>query len=856
MARLLQATTFVRNLDEAELRKRVPLQSGLNFVGCPNCQQGRQENQLDWSPERWDEVACRYCKHRYPSDRYPMDRAVTVKNPRGELQRYPYWENAQRYRFFFAARRDDHAREYLAARTRDLALLYVATGEKAHARRAAVLLDQFAQVFPGWCYHFDYPFRQKEIYDGNVRPEQFRRGYRTARWTWWAYSDIPHQLVEAYDWIRPSGVLAELTKSQGVDVARRIEVDLFRNAAEQVLANQDESSNMDPTAWRALIVVGRVIGEPRYTHEVIRRLRQLVETRFFYDGSWCEGAPSYGSQTLGGLVGVLALLRGYSDPPGYKAADGRRLDNLDLDAAFPVLTRARIALARLRLPDGRPVPVHDTWRSDRVRARSSREGRAESFLLPALGHAGLSGGEGPTRTEFHLTWSGGYGHDHADNLSLLVFGRGRELLSDLGYTHTAYRAWTLATAAHNTVVIDGLSQAFGSVRAPSDGSLRYFDASGPHVQVVSVDGTRGYPRLAKTYRRTLVVVDAGKGRHYAADLFEVEGGRVHDYFLHGDADHSTTIATDLTCEPLATLLPDGFNWKPTRNEGETGRAREPHYAYGFLRNLKAGAAPADKPLPVTFRVSDDATSTAPALRATLFPEAGSTLILGENPAVSRAHENDADLDKFSRSFLTLRHTTTDGRSRFAAVLEPYGTSPFLDSVERLSLPGAALVLRLRIGDRTDFIVCDAPGPVSIPDAPRGLSFAGSVGVLSLRGDTIEHAFALGQGGWSRGDDSIRAQGPQSLPLRGVEQGTLILAGAGNDALPTANRVVRLLTADGWVYPYTVLAAERQGETVRLQVAEGPGFTFDAPAERLELTAFPQRTHRGPVRVEWNTPAVR
>jgi len=146
--------------------------------------------------------------------------------------------------------------------------------------------------------------------------------------------------------------------------------------------------------------------------------------------------------------------------------------------------------------------------------------------------------------------------------------------------------------------------------------------------------------------------------------------------------------------------------------------------------------------------------------------------------------------------------------------------------------------------------------VSIPDAPRGLSFAGSVGVLSLRGDTIEHAFALGQGGWSRGDDSIRAQGPQSLPLRGVEQGTLILAGAGNDALPTANRVVRLLTADGWVYPYTVLAAERQGETVRLQVAEGPGFTFDAPAERLELTAFPQRTHRGPVRVEWNTPAVR
>ena len=36
--------------------------------------------------------------------------------------------------------------------------------------------------------------------------------------------------------------------------------------------------------------------------------------------------------------------------------------------------------------------------------------------------------------------------------------------------------------------------------------------------------------------RTLVVVDAGAGRRYAVDLFEVEGGRTHDYFLHGDAD--------------------------------------------------------------------------------------------------------------------------------------------------------------------------------------------------------------------------------------------------------------------------------------------------------------------------------
>ncbi len=84
-ARLLQATA---PMSEASTKprpaKQVPRQSGLNYVDCPNCDQGRQENQLEWSPgARWDEVSCRYCKHRYPDVKYPMDKAVTVQNPRG-----------------------------------------------------------------------------------------------------------------------------------------------------------------------------------------------------------------------------------------------------------------------------------------------------------------------------------------------------------------------------------------------------------------------------------------------------------------------------------------------------------------------------------------------------------------------------------------------------------------------------------------------------------------------------------------------------------------------------------------------------------------------------------------------------
>src|SRR5207302_370679 len=84
-----------------------------------------------------------------------------------------------------------------------------------------------------------------------------------------------------------------------------------------------------------------------------------------------------------------------------------------------------------------------------------------------------------------------------------------------------------------------------------------------------------------------VVVDAGEGRRYAVDLFEVQGGHTHDYFLHGDADAPSSVSADLKLEPMPTLLPPGFDWKPTQNEGESQRAAEPNYAYGFLRDLRS-----------------------------------------------------------------------------------------------------------------------------------------------------------------------------------------------------------------------------------------------------------------------------
>jgi Heparinase II/III-like protein len=837
-AELLAATAFVRGAAEAELVGLVPVQSGLHFVGCANCHHGAQEDQLVWSPERPGEVVCRYCGEVYPDAKYPLRAAVRVRTPRGGSATYPYWADPSGYRYFFPARRDDGARAYLAARAEDLAQLYAATGDAGAARRAALILDRFAEVFPGWCYHYDYPFRQKEIYSGVVPPSEFRPNFRTARWTWWAYLDVPIELVRAYEGIRGSGALEALSRERGLDVAARIRRDLFRSAADQVMANPETDTNMSPTAWRSLVEAGRALGDPRYGEEVRRRLGRFARTQFFYDGSWHESA-SYALQTVNGLNQVVGAFRGAEGGP----------------APSGLLGPAHAAVLRLWLPDGRLVPVGDTWTAPPPGgvgrwAAMSGAGAVPSgpaYLLPAHGRACVEAGRGAARTQFHLTWSGGYGHQHADNQSLLVFAHGREMLSDLGYTHSAYRVWATATAAHNTVVIDGRNQAPGSREAPSDGSLLRFARADPRVQVVATDGIRAYPGLARAYGRTLVVADAGRGRRYAVDLFRVEGGRTHDYFLHGDADRPASAAAEVDLAPLGSLLPAGFAWRAPRDEADgERRADEPHYTYGFLRELRGAEVPAGRPIAVRFR---DAERGAPGLRVTLVPEEDSQLILGRDPSIRRAHEDDAKLERYLRPFAALRRRAADGRSRFVSVLEPFAEAPFIDAVERLPTPGAELVLRIRMEDRVHVLVAGAAGPVSVPAEGAEATYQGDVGLLCLRGGSVEHAFALGRGGWRRGSYRLDGEAPGSASLRAVE-GRVFRLGGVEGGPPRSGEVVRVLTSDGWTYPYTVEAAEAEAGGLRIRVAEGPGLAFDAAAGRLRLTAFPQREHTGPVRVEW------
>lgn len=834
----------VMALDEGAMLAVIPQQSGLYFTDCPNCSAGLQEGQFQggkgapyepWSLAQPETMRCAYCGHQYPSEQYPMTGVLRVRNPRGELQEYPYWADAKGYRHYFAARIDYHRIRYMETAARNLARAYHLTGEAPYARRCALILQRFAAVYPGYCYHFDYPFREKVIYDGPVDPKDFRPGFRTARWTWWAYMDLPDQLIEAYDLIYESGELQRLSAEMGHDVAAEIE-GFFTMAAEQVLANKDDLGNMSPGMWADLIRAGRVLGRPEWVHECIGRLERFVDTGFFGDGTWKEGTPSYHAQVVGNLRSVLSAAKGYSDPAGYQhPGSGRRFDNLDLARDLPGVRRATESLERMRLPDGRYVPVHDTW----WRQKSAPLERSGPVLLPALGHGVLGGGEGSDQWQAHLTWSPGLGHQHWDGLSLLLFAQGQELLSDLGYTHSRDRAWTLPTVAHNTVVVDSRNQ----IADPTTfGSLRCFLAM-PDCQVLSVDNPSVYGDLVRTYRRTLLALTPPGASPVLVDLFEVTGGESHDYLLHGCADLPGTMTAmssgrALATQPLTTLLSAGTDFVEAANEGEAGLALESDYAYGYLRDLQEAMGA----LPQVVTVEHALAAAEARLRVHLLTEAGDQLVLGRNPAVRGANENDETLRDFWRPFALWRRR--GGQSVFAAVMELMPGAEAALGVRRLDWAEAELALELTAAGWRGLVLL-RPAGLQVSWDGRPVRAKAELGVVWSGGEGMGGAVVDGE--VSFGDASITAHEQQGVPLLAVDRSARTLTVAG-DLLPPDGTVVLLDHAGQRTSAFTVLQSERVAEGLRLTVAEDPGFTWDAAAQRAEFVCQPHQSFTGPHRV--------
>ena len=658
--------------------------------------------------------------------------------------------------------------------------------------------------------------------------------------------DVPSLLIEAYDLIATSGELERLSRETGKDVPEEIRR-FFILAVDGVLANREDFCNMSPVMWAQVIRAGRVLGRPDYIHTAVGRLDRLTTEQFFADGSWQEGAPSYHQQVVGALSNVFAAARGYSDPPGYTHPEtGKRFDNLDIEASFPTVAAARRFLELMRLPNGRYVPIHDTWSTNGGRPLEE----SKPFLLPALGHACLGHGAGDAQVQAHLTWSPGHGHLHYDGLSLLLFAHGKELLSDLGYTHTRQHAATLATAMHNTVLIDARNQSppRRALHLRAASILRTRDASCQIVSVENPEVTRNWRSVTSArwpwWRRkarpaTCLTCSKWKGVSTTTTSCTAVPTRAGD--ARRDGQPGTHSRPD---EPAAAR---GAVYAG-RHEGEGTRELA---TPGYVVRLSGGLSHAPFTRPGICQVSYTLPDNPVRLRVHLAVSAGDELVLGHGPAVRGARENDAKLAECRRAFSLLRRPGP--RSRFVSVIEPVKGTPAITGVRRAEIPGASEAIEIELaGGRRDLLLLDARNARGVWNG-RPLAATAEWALLRSRGNAILGA-TLVQGSLSWGDLKM-GSGPGSthrlLTVDRAERSFLV----EGHFRPDAGSVVTLDHAGKRISPYTVVSATEAGANTRLVVAEEPGFEWNAKTQTATFLFAPGGSFQGEHRIG-QTPVAR
>ncbi|MBM4112801.1 MAG: hypothetical protein FJ253_05410, partial [Phycisphaerae bacterium] len=597
-----------------------------------------------------------------------------------------------------------------------LAMLARVTNDRSHADRSAALLERFAEVIPRWPiwnpYHEEWSKRKPMPQDD---PVALRSEFAAGLWGLWIYFDLmmATPLAEAFSLLAPTGAIERLGAADAIQKM----FDLHLETQKKFGASPD-FSNMDSFQIQGYLDFGRLLRKPELVHEGARRLRAMYRTSFYPDGWWHEGSIGYHADLQNGLRELAEnALVGYSDPPGFKSSlDGERFDEVDLASLVRgPSARAESVMKRSVMPDGNYLAGHDTpWP-----LTTPRGGQAPyaSHLFGAFGQGSLISGSGDGLAIATMQWGKSGTHAHWDALNLNLWAKGTEAISETQYQplpkSNSTRAWHTSTAAHATVVVNGVSQSptgprgdrrrtrqaddaiegipdwrwrWGTQAAQDGGDLRLFATLSPDVQVMEADAPRAYDMATGVtmYRRTIALVRIDDQDSYVVDIFRVKGGERYDFMLHASLQLGQTLRVSVPLQPM---------------QGK---------AHSMIDGLRAGTT--DGPWLAAFTMDNGV-----SLITFMAPGAGTTVIEGRAPSMRRL--GDAP-------FVIARREGE--QTTFVAVHHAFqGSSPRVQGIELVPTECKDCVaFKVRVGDRTDTViscanresVCTLPGGVEM----RGL----------------------------------------------------------------------------------------------------------------------------------------
>jgi oligo-alginate lyase len=409
-------------------------------------------------------------------------------------------------------------------------ILFQVTGEERYAKAAREILLAYAGRYLSYTLHNTNG--QERVGGGRLTP----------------------QTLDESVWLIPVAQGADLIWDTLSEADRQTLAEkLFLPAARDViLPHQMGIHNIQCWKNSAVGLAGFLLGDQALIDAAIdnpdRGYRAQMAKGVQGDGAWFEGAWGYHFYTLSAL---------------WPLAEAARNNGIDLyGEPLKKMFEApiRLSMPDLMLPafnDSAETPVRNNlyelayarYRDPLYLAALEGSGRRGDYALwfgvdrlpaeapPALGsrnstesgYAILQSGSGPSATWLCLKYGPhGGGHGHPDKNNFILYANGRVLYPDPGtrpYGSPLHTEWDRVTLAHNTLVVDGKSQAPATGRSLAFGSDNGIDYAMTDAGNI-YEGVR-FVRTAVLLDRSLVLfIDRATADHeHTFDLVNHLAGR-------------------------------------------------------------------------------------------------------------------------------------------------------------------------------------------------------------------------------------------------------------------------------------------------------------------------------------------
>ena len=719
-------------------------------IGCPKCGLTIHEKfgTYSWLVDlrKPFKLTCPVDGSVYPDNDYVVDgdrKAPTASTGGTVIDNGYGWLNpANSERYWFVAHWNHRMwHRHVGPGAHALAQAYQLTGDKRFAHKAAVMLVRMAEVYPAMDHERQSRFGLMMAQKGSRYPGKVLN----AIWE----TNFASDFAEAYDgvWETIDGDTALQTQysKSGAELRAFVEANLLEDAVDAYFNEQIRGNfGMHQSALAHIALTRQFGDQKKWLDGLLTRtgystpytgLNYALYNLVYRDGTPGESSPGYNYLWVANLTELAELLakgnrnlfvlprmRSLFDAPldiinarrfmpdwGDSGSVGGEVAHMSpgvYQAAYRAYSEDRYAryLASQNAAGEKGFTTYESLFAAPIMA-SSIPAPQKARVLAGVGLAILSNPEDTVSAM--LTYGMKAGHGHYDRLNFELFAHNQPLLPDLGYPDAmndfvpGIFTWSKNTIAHNTVVVDAGRQT-GNI----PGTLKLF-ADGGFARVMDVDAHGTYPQ-ATTYRRALVMVDAGARGSYYVDFFDVEGGKQHDYVFHGPPGAfqmqggawSTPEKGTLAGEnvPVGVIYDDPKLGKPGYKDGFSA-----YTGSGFQHVYAVQRQTDDSPWVAEWHHGKDSSAR---VRIRTLSQPGQQMLTG------KAHISPVKFPEEIQLLIARLQASIGSdkplKSRFVSVIEPYNDDAFVASSVALPLTaGSGTAVEVtRTGGEIDLILHD------------------------------------------------------------------------------------------------------------------------------------------------------